>query len=43
MLFHHDPSHGDDELERLLARAVELWGDGGKPPMLAYDGMQADV
>ena len=29
VLFHHDPSHGDDELERLLDRAVELWGDGG--------------
>jgi phosphoribosyl 1,2-cyclic phosphodiesterase len=39
VLFHHDPAHDDATLERLLARAVELWGPDGEPPVLAHDGM----
>ena len=40
VLFHHDPSHSDDDLEVLLERAVELWGRGPNPPVLAYEGME---
>jgi ribonuclease BN (tRNA processing enzyme) len=41
VLFHHDPLHADDELERLEAHACELWdGHGGEPPMLAREGME---
>jgi ribonuclease BN (tRNA processing enzyme) len=25
LLFHHDPNHTDDELERLCDRVSELW------------------
>jgi phosphoribosyl 1,2-cyclic phosphodiesterase len=39
VLFHHDPMHGDAELERLLERAHELWEDAGPPPELAFEGM----
>ena len=40
VLFHHDPMHGDDELERLRERAEELWGNGSAPPELAFEGME---
>jgi hypothetical protein len=40
VLFHHDPAHSDDDLERLLALACELWGDRPNPPVLAYEGME---
>jgi ribonuclease BN (tRNA processing enzyme) len=40
VLFHHDPAHSDDDLERLLAHACELWGDAPNPPVLAYEGME---
>ena len=40
VLFHHDPSHTDDDLERLLERAVELWGRAPNPPVLAFEGME---
>jgi hypothetical protein len=39
-LFHHDPAHTDDDLERLLSNARELWGDEPNPPILAYEGME---
>jgi phosphoribosyl 1,2-cyclic phosphodiesterase len=42
VLFHHDPAHSDDDLERLLANALELWGDAANPPILAYEGMEID-
>jgi phosphoribosyl 1,2-cyclic phosphodiesterase len=40
VLFHHDPGHSDDELEVLLARAVELWAGAPNPPVLAFEGME---
>jgi ribonuclease BN (tRNA processing enzyme) len=40
VLFHHDPAHSDEDLERLLAIACELWGDAPNPPVLAYEGME---
>ena len=43
VLFHHDPTHSDAELERKGARARELWGGEGHPPELARDRMQLEV
>lgn len=43
VLFHHDPGHGDAQLETLLDAARELWGDGGDPPVLAREGMTLEV
>jgi phosphoribosyl 1,2-cyclic phosphodiesterase len=40
VLFHHDPSHSDADLERLLVTAREIWGDLPNPPVLAYEGME---
>lgn len=40
VLFHHDPSHTDDDLDQLRERAVELWGAAANPPVLAHDGME---
>jgi ribonuclease BN (tRNA processing enzyme) len=40
VLFHHDPAHSDDDLERLLAHACTLWGGAPNPPILAYEGME---
>lgn len=42
VLFHHDPSHDDDDLERLLAQAVTLWG-APRPPILAFEGMAVEL
>lgn len=39
VLFHHDPLHTDDQLRLLEARARALWGEGGRAPELAYEGM----
>lgn len=40
VLFHHDPLHSDDQLRLLEARARALWGDDGRAPELAYEGME---
>ncbi len=40
VLFHHDPAPTDDHLERILVRAVELWGNAPNPPILAYEGLE---
>jgi len=42
ILFHHDPAHGDDELEALQATACELSG-GGEPPRLAAERMELEL
>jgi phosphoribosyl 1,2-cyclic phosphodiesterase len=40
LLFHHEPRHGDQLLERLEDRARELAdGSGAEPPALAHEGM----
>jgi ribonuclease BN (tRNA processing enzyme) len=36
-LFHHDPTHGDDMLDRLGREAVELAGDTFEVVMAAED------
>jgi ribonuclease BN (tRNA processing enzyme) len=40
VLFHHEPTHSDRELERLEDRAREL---GGPEPTLAREGMVFDL
>jgi phosphoribosyl 1,2-cyclic phosphodiesterase len=42
LLFHHDPSHSDEVLERMQAEA-RTHADEGEPPTLAYEGMTVDV
>jgi phosphoribosyl 1,2-cyclic phosphodiesterase len=43
VLFHHDPAHSDEELERHLKRAHELWGHANTAPVLAHEGMQIEL
>jgi phosphoribosyl 1,2-cyclic phosphodiesterase len=43
ILFHHDPLHTDGDLLRVEARARELWGSDGEPPVLAREGSTIDV
>ncbi|MDQ4145433.1 MAG: MBL fold metallo-hydrolase [Actinomycetota bacterium] len=43
VLFHHDPGHDDDQLERMLRGAHELWGEGENRPLLAYEGMVLEL
>jgi phosphoribosyl 1,2-cyclic phosphodiesterase len=39
VLFHHEPTHSDRDLERLEDRARELSGSVDRAPMLAREGM----
>jgi phosphoribosyl 1,2-cyclic phosphodiesterase len=39
VLFHHDPYHTDEELERLLADAKRRWELAGDDVCLAHEGM----
>ena len=43
VLWHHDPLHGDGQLEQLGGRASELWRNGGPPPVLAREGDEIDI
>jgi phosphoribosyl 1,2-cyclic phosphodiesterase len=43
VLFHHDPAHSDDDLDRLLAQAVQLWDGAPNPPVLAFEGMVLEL
>ena len=43
VVFHHDPLHSDVALDDLGARARDLWRNGGRPPTLAYEGMEIDL
>ena len=43
VLFHHDPKHTDADLELMEAHARRLWGESGKGPILAHEGMQLDL
>ncbi|MFB3739128.1 MAG: MBL fold metallo-hydrolase [Candidatus Velamenicoccus archaeovorus] len=42
VMFHHDPMHTDEDLERLLARVREL-AEGGFEVHLAREGMELEV
>ena len=43
VLFHHEPTHADESLERLEARARSLAGGDGLAPTLAREGMVLEL
>jgi phosphoribosyl 1,2-cyclic phosphodiesterase len=46
VMFHHDPLHTDDDLEKMRAHARVLWqsdGGEGEGPDLAHEGMELDL
>jgi phosphoribosyl 1,2-cyclic phosphodiesterase len=43
IMFHHDPTHGDDQLDRMLDYARELWGEDGDTLDMAREGLRVDV
>ena len=43
VMFHHDPLHSDGQLEAMLARAHELWGEDRDDLILAYEGMELEI
>jgi phosphoribosyl 1,2-cyclic phosphodiesterase len=43
LLFHHDPDHSDEALDRLEAQARSLLGERGEPPTLAREGMVVEL
>lgn len=41
VLFHHDPGHGDDDLDRIAAEAADrAWRAGGPEVLAAYEGLE---
>ena len=42
-LFHHDPSHSDDQIESMLAEAVLVGRKAGVAVIAASEGLQVDV
>ena len=43
VMFHHDPTHSDDQLDRMLEYARELWGEDGDTIDMAREGLRVDV
>ncbi|MGH2724492.1 MAG: MBL fold metallo-hydrolase [Actinomycetota bacterium] len=43
VMFHHDPTHSDDQLEEILRHARSLWKGSGAEPILAYEGMELNL
>lgn len=43
VMFHHDPLHSDAQLEAMLVRAKELWGEEPDDIVLSYEGMEIEV
>ncbi|HMC36446.1 MAG TPA: MBL fold metallo-hydrolase [Actinomycetota bacterium] len=43
IMFHHDPLHSDAQLEAMLVRAKELWGQDADGVSLSYEGMEIDI
>ena len=43
VMFHHDPLHTDADLEAILLRAKEMWGENGGEIGLAHEGMEIDL
>jgi phosphoribosyl 1,2-cyclic phosphodiesterase len=43
VLFHHDPSHGDDRLDELLLGAQAHAGPGGPEVVAAFEGMRLEL
>ena len=42
-MFHHDPLHSDTQLEAMLVRARELWGQDRNGLAISYEGMEIEV
>ena len=40
VLFHHDPSHGDDVMDRLVTEAQNGAGSSGPQVLAAYEGLR---
>lgn len=40
VLFHHDPAHGDDRMDELLAEARQMSGPDGPRVVAAYEGLR---
>jgi ribonuclease BN (tRNA processing enzyme) len=43
IMFHHDPLHSDAQLEAMLVRAKELWGQEADGVVLSFEGMEIEV
>ena len=44
VLFHHDPAHGDDELDRIAVRTGDRSAALGGPEVIAaYEGLEIDL
>ena len=45
VMFHHDPSHSDGQLDALFTYARDLWGDDGDGAsiVMAHEGLQLEV
>lgn len=43
IMFHHDPLHSDAQLEAMLVRAKELWGQDANGVSLSYEGMEIEI
>jgi len=43
LMFHHDPLHSDAQLEAMLVRARELWGQERNGLALSYEGMEIEL
>lgn len=43
VMFHHDPAHDDDDLERMARRAGDVWGSRRDGPVIAHEGMELDL
>ena len=43
LMFHHDPLHSDTQLEAMLVRARELWGQDRNGLAISYEGMEIEV
>jgi hypothetical protein len=42
-MFHHDPLHSDAQLESMLLRSRELWGQDRDGLALSFEGMEIEV
>lgn len=43
VMFHHDPTHSDDEMDSLGEIATSRWEGNGHSPVVAREGMELDV
>ena len=43
VLFHHDPTHSDETMQKLESEAQSLVADGNDPPTIAREGMTLEL